>query len=156
MGFVLTACSSNDEYQGQVQFLFSADRGRTYGNQTKEYEVGETIYMKIIFGATTNRSRGNSQIRATLTIPNIDAVDARYMDGQIITPVFDPVNNVTTYEFVINVSPEGMEQTSVLQFRPNSVASIQMLFEFDDNVDSSFNRMHTIEFVEVNSSEDDD
>jgi hypothetical protein len=131
-----------------VQFFYSADRGRTYGNMTKEYEVGETVYMKVIFNTTLNRNRSRP-ITATLTIPNIDAVDARYFDGQIITPVFDPINNVTTYTFAINAVRNRDETSATLQFRPNSAATVTMTFMFDDTIDPSHNRQSTIEFVEM-------
>ena len=96
-------------YSATSDFFYSSDKGHSYGDGTKEYEIGDTIYMKVKFKVTSNKSK-TSQVKVVLTIPSIDNVDAKYMDGEIITPNFDAVNNVTTYEFTANASETAVDQ----------------------------------------------
>jgi hypothetical protein len=70
------------------------------------------------------------------------------MDGQIITPNFDAVNNVTTYEFTANASETAADQECVIQFVPNAVGEVPMTLVFDDNVDASYDKQSTLIFVE--------
>ena len=103
--------------------------------------------MKVKFMVTSNEKK-TSQVKVVLTIPNIQNVDAKYMDGQVITPNFDAANNVTTYEFTANASKEPTEQECVIQFVPNAAGSVTMTLVYDDNVDSSYDIQSTLEFVE--------
>ena len=142
----LTGCGKIT-YSANSDFFYSNDKGHTYGDGTKEYEIGSTVYMKVKFKVTSNKSK-TSQVKVVLTIPNVQNVDAKYMDGQIITPNFDAVNNVTTYEFTANASEESMDQECVIQFVPNAVGEVPMTLVFDDNVDSSYDKQSTLIFVE--------
>lgn len=135
------------EYSATSGFYYSSDKGHTYGDGTKEYAVGETVYMKVKFKVNTNKKK-TEQVKAVLTIPNVENVDAKYMDGQVITPNFDAVNNVTTYEFTANAAQEANESECVIQFVPNAVGSITMKLVYDDNVDASYDIQSTLEFVE--------
>lgn len=145
---VLTACGFGSvTYTATSGFFYSSDKGHTYGNGTKEYEVGDTVYMKVKYKVTSDK-RKTSQVKVVLSIPNVQNVDAKYMDGQVITPNFDAVNNVTTYEFTANASKDAPEQECVIQFIPNAVGSVTMTLVFDDNVDSSYDKQSTLEFVE--------
>lgn len=128
-------------------FYYSGDKGHTYGDGTKEYVVGESVYMKVKF-LVASTERKTSQVKAVLTIPNVQNVDAKYIDGQVITPNYDAVNNVTTYEFIANASRESMESECVFQYIPNSAGSITMTLIFDDNVDPSYDKQSTLVFVE--------
>lgn len=128
-------------------FNYSRDKGHTYGDGTKEYAVGESVYMKVKFRVASNESN-ITQVRAILTIPNVQNVDAKYMDGQVITPNYDTIKNVTTYEFIANASREAMESECVFQYIPNSPGSITMTLIFDDNVDPSYDKQSTLVFVE--------
>ncbi len=143
----LTGCGEV-EYKATSGFFYSGDKGHSYGDGTKEYEVGETVYMKVKFKVTSNKKE-TSQVKVTLTIPNVENVNAKYMDGQVITPNFDAVNNVTTYEFTANASKESTEHECVIQFVPNATGSVSMTLVYDDNVDASYDIMSTLEFVEV-------
>ena len=134
-------------YSGTSDFFYSSDKGHSYGDGTKEYEIGDTVYMKVVFKVTSNKSK-TSQVKVVLTIPSIDNVDAKYMDGQIITPNFDAVNNVTTYEFTANASETAVDQECVIKFVPNAVGEVPMTLVFDDNVDPSYDNQNTITFVE--------
>ena len=142
----LTACGETT-YSAASDFFYSADKGHSYGDGTKEYEIGDTVYMKVKFKVTTNKSE-TSQVKVVLTIPSIDNVDAKYMDGQIITPNFDAVNNVTTYEFTANASETATDQECVIQFVPNAVGEVPMTLVFDDNIDPSYDKQSTLIFVE--------
>lgn len=143
----LTGCGEAT-YSAASDFFYSSDKGHTYGDGTKEYAIGDTVYMKVRFKVTSNKKK-ISQVKVVLTIPNIQNVDAKYMDGQIITPNFDAVNNVTTYEFTANASEESTEQECVIQFVPNAVGEIPMTLKFDDNVDFSYDKQSTLIFVEA-------
>lgn len=143
---VLSGCGK-PIYEASSGFFYSSDKGHSYGDGTKEYAVGETVYMKVMFKVTSN-SKKTSQVKVILTIPNVESVDAKYMDGQVITPNFDAVNNVTTYEFTANASEEAMEHECVIQFKPNAAGSVTMTLVYDDNVDASYDIQSTLEFVE--------
>lgn len=145
----LTGCGKT-EYTATSGFFYSGDKGHSYGDGTKEYEIGETVYMKVKFKVTSNKKK-TSQVKVVLTIPNVENVDAKYMDGQVITPNFDPVNNVTTYEFTANAAKESNEQECVVQFVPNAAGSVTMTLVYDDNVDVSYDIQSTLEFVEQKS-----
>ena len=147
----LSGCGKTT-YTATSGFFYSGDKGHTYGDGTKEYEVGETVYMKVKFKVNSNQKK-TSQVKVVLSIPNVENVDAKYMDGQVITPNFDAVNNVTTYEFTANAAVESNEQECVIQFVPNAVGSVTMTLVYDDNIDSSYDIQSTLEFVET-SSED--
>ena len=153
----VTACSSpfgKVEYKAKTSFFYSNDKGRTYGDSTKEYAVGETVYMKVMFEVVSNKNK-SSQIKAVLTIPNIESVDAKYMDGQDIDPSSDPIKNVTTYEFTTIASKKSTPTECVIQFKPNSVGSIRMTLVYDDNVDDLYNLQNTLEFVEPEPTQED-
>lgn len=158
LGSALTGCAlfGDPTYVASSGFFYSGDKGHTYGDGTKEYAVGETVYMKVKFKVISDKSK-TSQVKVVLSIPKVENVDAKYMDGQVITPNFDPVNNVTTYEFTANASKDAIEQECVIQFVPNAVGSVTMTLVYDDNIDSSYDIQSTLEFVEnepVSNAED--
>lgn len=140
-------------YTAASSFLYSADKGHTYGNGTKEYTVGETVYMKVQYNVISDKAK-TSQVRLTLTIPNVQNVDAKYMDGQVITPNYDPVQNITTYEFTANASKDAPGSECVFQFIPNAVGSITMTLIYDDSIDSSYDKQSTLIFVEPETAEE--
>lgn len=135
------------KYSATGKFFYSSDKGHSYGDGTKEYEIGDTVYMKVQFKVTSNK-KDESPVKVVLTIPNVDNVDAKYMDGQIITPNFDSVNNVTTYEFTAKAKKDAAEEECVIQFMPNAVGEITMKLEFDDNIDPDSDKQNTLIFVE--------
>ncbi|MBR6861449.1 MAG: hypothetical protein IKM73_09025 [Acidaminococcaceae bacterium] len=152
----LTACSLfSTSYTAASGFFYSSDKGHSYGDGTKEYEVGETVYMKVKFKVTSDKKK-TTQVKVVLTIPNVQNVDAKYMDGQVITPNFDAVNNVTTYEFTANASKNANEQECVIQFVPNAPGSVTMTLVYDDNIDSSYDIQSTLEFVEAKEEPKED
>lgn len=150
----LTGCGETT-YSAASDFFYSSDKGHTYGDGTKEYAIGDTVYMKVKFKVTSDEKK-TSQVKVVLTIPNIQNVDAKYMDGQIITPNYDAVNNQTTYEFTANASKEAVEQECVIQFVPNAVGEVPMTLVFDDSVDPSYDKQSTLIFVEANQEKTGD
>ena len=156
LSLILTSCTVNDEHEitASARFYYSVDSGRTYGDSMKEYPVGETVFMQVIFNASTT-NRKASEITATLSIPSIDAHDAHYIDGQIITPEFDSVNNVTIYEFTLLASLEGTETSVVIMFIPNSPAMATMTVSFDESVSDIHNVQNTIVFIDASATHEE-
>ena len=140
------------QYKATSQFLYSSDKGHLYGAGTKEYPVGETVYMKVKFKVESNK-KNVVPVHVVLSIPNIDSVEAKYLDGQVITPKFDEASKVTTYDFIASASDNATEQECVLQFVPNAVGTVRMTLVFDDNVDPTFDSQSTLVFVEAKPSE---
>lgn len=139
-------------YRAETQFLFSNDNGHSYVSGKIEHAVGEIVNMKVKLGVLSNKSK-ETQVKVVLTIPNIESVDAKYIRGQNITPVFDPVKNVTTYELTVNASKKPVPVECVIQFKPNSVGDVGMTLIYDDNIDSSYDLLNTLVFVEAVSGE---
>lgn len=133
-------------YVAVTDFSYSKDKGHSYGNGTKEYQVGETVYMKVKVKVTSNKEIPE-KIKIMLTIPNITALDAHYYDGQPITPTYDAVQNITTYEFTITAALNAQEWEFVFQFIPNAEAEVSMTLNFDDHLDDMYNKVNTIKFV---------
>lgn len=156
---VLVGCGddSNDTenevyYVAAADFFYSEDKGHSYGNGRKEYEIGETVYMMVKAKVTSNQEIPQT-IKMKLTIPNITAVDSKYYDGQPITPKLDTVKNVTVYEFTITAALNAQEWKFVFQFIPNTEAEVKMLLEFDDNVDKAYDKQNTIKFISTKEEE---
>lgn len=154
----LVACDEDtvdydSTYTVDSQFYYSSDAGHTYGNATKEFVVGETVYMKLI---TTIQSSAEEAevVKVKLSIPYITSVDAKYYDGQIITPVYDPVQNVTIYEFNVPTNAPADVGTFVFQFVPNSEAEVRLLLEFDDKISSIYDKQNTVKFVAAETNAD--
>jgi hypothetical protein len=142
----LFGCNSNTEYTAESEFYYSSDAGKTYGNRTKEFNVGETVYMQLIVRVDSTNKK-SEEVTVTLTIPSITSVDAKYYDGQPITPVKDEVNNLTTYTFTIIASDNASDWNFVFQFIPNSPGEITYKLEFDDNVPKLFDKQNTVKFI---------
>jgi hypothetical protein len=152
--FTLFACDSNTEYTANSEFYYSSDAGKTYGNRTKEFNVGETVYMQLIVKVDSTRKKAN-EVTLTLTIPSITAVDAKYYDGQPITPLPDEINNLTSYTFTVIASNNSSEWNFVFQFIPNSPGEITIKLEFDDNVPTLYDKQNTVKFIKIDNSDVD-
>mgnify|MGYP004522171047 CR=1 FL=1 len=145
----LSSCAKDEGetyYVAAADFFYSNDKGHSYGNGTKEYSVGETVYMKVKAKVTSNKEVPET-IKIKLTIPNITALDAKYYDGQPITPTYDAIQNITTYEFTITAALNAQEWEFVFQFIPNAEAEVLMTLIFDDHLDSMYDKQNTIKFV---------
>ncbi|MBR3515880.1 MAG: hypothetical protein IKO10_06145 [Lachnospiraceae bacterium] len=57
----LTGCGEVT-YTADSGFFYSSDKGHTYGDGTKEFAVGETVYMKVKFKVTSNQ-KDTSQVK---------------------------------------------------------------------------------------------
>ena len=145
----LSGCAKDEGetyYVAAADFFYSNDKGHSYGNGTKEYSVGETVYMKVKAKVTSNKEVPET-IKIKLTIPNITALDAKYYDGQPITPTYDAIQNITMYEFAITAALNAQEWEFVFQFIPNAEAEVLMTLIFDDHLDSMYDKQNTIKFV---------
>jgi hypothetical protein len=150
LSLLITGCFGSAKMTALSEFYYSSDAGRNYGNRTKEFTVGETVYMQLIVRVDSTRSR-SEEVTIKLLIPNINAVDAKYYDGQPITPVKDDINNLTTYTFTVIASKEASDWNFVFQFIPNSVGEITMNLEFDDKVANLYDKQNTVKFITKNS-----
>lgn len=140
-------------YVATADFFYSEDKGHSYGNGTKEYAIGETVYMQVKAKVTSNKETPEP-IKLKLTIPNITALTANYFDGQPITPTTDAVKNVTVYEFTIPSNGPEDAGKFVFEFVPNSEAQVTMTLEFDDKVDAMYDKQNTVKFVAAESNPD--
>lgn len=152
--FTLFGCDEKIEYTANSEFYYSSDAGKTYGNRTKEFNVGETVYMQLIVKVDSNNKKAE-EVTLTLTIPSITAVDAKYYDGQPITPVKDEINNLTSYTFTVIASNNSSEWSFVFQYIPNSPGEITIQLEFNDMVPALYDKQNTVKFIETNNSEID-
>ena len=153
--FVLTSCDKEEQetyYVATADFFYSKDKGHSFGNGTKEYEIGETIYMQVKAKVTSNKGTPEP-IKVKLTIPNITALNATYFDGQPITPTYDTVKNVTVYEFTIPANGPDEAGKFVFEFIPNSEAQVTMTLVFEDKIDSMYDKQNTIKFVAAKTNE---
>lgn len=133
------------EFSAQTQFFYSGDQGKTYGNQTKEFDVGETVYMKVRIKVESNKRRVD-EIGIQLIIPYITAVDAKYFGGTRVTPKLDEINNLTIYDFEVLATRDADEFEIEFQFIPNSSGTISMTLIYDDQVRSSYDKINTVQF----------
>lgn len=149
LGFVcllgLTGCEGKETIYTveKRDFYYSIDNGATYGNERVELEVGQTILMKVLVTVTTNKN-DKEEIDGSLTIPNINAIDAYYLRGQKITPTVDTINNVTTYPFTISTNEDW---TFIFEFSPACEARVQMILDFEDPIPDIYDGIYTIKFV---------
>lgn len=140
------------KYKAVSGFYYSIDNGHTYGDGIKEYFVGNTVYMKVKFKVVSDKKKV-SQVNVVLSIPNIESVEAKYLDGQVIKPVYDAKSNVTSYTFTASASKDPVEQECVIQFVPKAEGSVTMTLVFDDNVDPSYDSQSTLVFINEKPSE---
>ena len=153
---VFTSCGDEEPetyYVATADFFYSEDKGHSYGNGTKEYAIGETIYMQVKAKVTSNKETPEP-IKLKLTIPNITALNATYFDGQPITPTYDAVKNVTVYEFTIPSNGPDDAGKIVFEFVPNSEAQVTMTLEFDDKIDAMYDKQNTVKFVAAETNAD--
>ena len=141
-----SANSATSGYSATSEFYYSSDKGVTYGNRKKEYSVGETVYMQVVV-KVTSKSETAEPITVRLSIPNITAVDAKYYDGQIITPNYDSLHGVTMYDFTVTASANSTEWLFFFQFIPNAEAEVLMTLVFDDHLAPMYDKQNTIKFV---------
>lgn len=91
-------------------------------------------------------------INCELIIPNITAVDSKYYDGTVITPLKDDMMNITTYPIKIGISKDvednsNQEYSFVFQFIPNAESEIPIKLIFDDNIAEQYDKISTIKFI---------
>lgn len=146
----LTSCgwfNKDVTYNATSGFYWSSDAGATYKSGTKEYEVGENVYMQLIVKVDSTSSK-NEEIGVTLTVPYIQDVVSKYFDGQVITPEFDELNHITTYNFTIIASNNASESKFVFKFIPTKATDITIKLEFDDKISDIYDKQNTVTFIE--------
>ena len=149
VALTLTGCKAT--YTVSSDFFWSSDAGATYKNGTKEYEVGENVYMQLIVLVTSDKKK-QQEIGVTLVIPYVQDVVSKYYDGQIITPEVDELNHTTTYHFTVIASENATESKFIFKFIPIKATDITISLTFDNNVSSIYDKQNTITFV--NRSDD--
>lgn len=132
-------------------FYYSFDNGATYGAERVELEVGKTILMKVIILITTNKD-SKEEIKGTLLIPKITALDAYYIRGQKITGKPDPLNNAMEYSFNISTNEEWI---FIFEFVPISESRVQMVLDFESPIPEMYDGIYTIKFVNPANQSDD-
>ena len=148
ISLILVGCRSETKYEAAVEFYYSSNSGQSYGNTSKEFITGENIYMQVIIKINSN-SKSKDTIGASLTIPNSTDVSSKYFDGQIITPVYDSVNNWTVYPLTIVATEDALEWKFVFQFIANADSNFAITLEFDDEIESIYNKQSTIVFKNI-------
>lgn len=148
ISLILVSCRSKTKYEAAVEFYYSSNSGQSYGNTSKEFITGENIYMQVIIKINSN-SKSKDTIGASLTIPNSTDVSSKYFDGQIITPVYDSVNNWTVYPLTIVATEDALEWKFVFQFIANADSNFAITLEFDDEIESIYNKQSTIVFKNI-------
>jgi hypothetical protein len=138
--------NTNLVYQVSTEFFYSDDAGKTYGNRTKEFLVGKNVYMQLVIKVTSNSSNPE-KIGVDLIIPKITAVDAKYFDGQTITPEVDTINQITTYPFVVEASNDPAIWRFVFNYIPNSSSDVTIKVIYDSKIDSIHDKQNTVSFV---------
>lgn len=150
--FTLSGCGKTT-YTVSSEFYWSSDAGATYGNRTKEYEVGENVYMQLIVRVDST-SKTQEEVGVTLTIPYVQDVVSKYMDGQIITPEVDELNHTTTYNFTVIASKSASDTNFVFKFIPTKATDITITLTFDDKISSIYDKQNTIAFIDSISTND--
>ena len=149
LGFVcllgLAGCTENETIYTveKRDFFYSIDNGATYGNERVDLEVGQTVLMKVLVTVLTNKN-DKEEINGSLTIPNINAIDAYYLRGRKITPTTDTINTVTTYPFTISTNEDW---TFIFEFSPACEARVQMSLDFEDPIPDIYDGIYTIKLV---------
>ena len=152
----MTGCDNTPEYVASSKFYWSSDGGSTYKDGTKEYEVGEAVYMQLLVQVNSTSSK-QEKINVSLEIPYIQDVVSKYLDGEQITPETDELNHITTYKFATIASKNVSQAPTQIIFRfiPTKVTDITLKLTFDDRIDPIYNKQNTITFIEPKSNTSD-
>lgn len=151
----LTSCDSGTSagtyYVATSDFFYSSDKGKTYGNGKKEFNVDDTIYMQLIVKITSNKEVPEP-ITIKLTIPEAVDLGAAYFDGQPVTPEYEGGNLI--YGFTVPTNGPSDSGRFVFQFRPTDSfddRSATMTLKFDDKIDPAYDKQNTIFFYKESS-----
>ena len=136
---------SSAGYVATTKCLFSTDNGQTYGENTRVFNVGSKVLMAVRVNVKSESTSEN--VGLTVQIPNSEAVECVYMDGPISTTTHNPVGNITEYNFSIPSSPDSEDSMLVFSLVANSETSLSIKLEFDENIDASYDKVETIEFI---------
>ena len=132
-------------YVATAKCLFSTDKGQTYGENTRVFNVGSEVLMAVRVNVKSESTSEN--VGLTVQIPNSEAVECVYMDGLVPTTTHNPVGNITEYKFSIPSSPNSEDLMLVFSLVANAETSLSIKLEFDENIDASYDKVETIEFI---------
>ena len=119
---------SGPTYTANSGFFYSSDKGHTYGDGTKEYAVGETVYMKVKFKVTSD-SKKTSQVKVVLSIPNVQNVDPQSWrrERQNVLPGCSvPVCSAGACSIPRQPSGQTVLQTQACCMQPDRLAGAQI------------------------------
>ena len=136
---------SSANYVAASKCLFSTDNGQTYVENTRVFNVGSEVL--IAFRVNVKSEPTSENVGLTVKIPNSEAVECIYMDGLVPTTTQNPVGNITEYNFSIPSSPDSEDLMLVFSLVANSETSLSIKLEFDENIDVSYDKVETIEFI---------
>ena len=142
------------EYYVYSTTMYSAgvDADWAYAQNRKEFNVGENCYMKYKVKIQSSNLKGDGEeIGVTVTIPKVNNVQAILLDGNDIDPEPDPINNVQRYYFKIVAYKDLSDKPDfgcVFQFIPNSTGYIDVTFDYDSPIKTSFDYKSSIQFIE--------
>jgi hypothetical protein len=141
-------------FRPDVSFYYSVDDGRSYSDGIKQLPVGDVVFMRIYVRVNTSNA-SSYLIKADITIPNIEGIEAFYNSGQIITPEDDKLANEVTWpvDLIASVNPEV--EILTFKFVPLSPSSQTIYVIFDDNVLALYDAQDTVTFFsdELESSQ---
>lgn len=142
------------EYYVYNTTMYSAgvDAEWAYAQNRKEFNVGENCYMKYKVKIQSSNKKGDGkEIGVTISIPKVDNVQAIKLDGNPVTPIVDEINNITSYHFTIVAYKDTSDKPEfgcVFQFIPNATGYINVTFDYDSPIKSSYDYESTIQFLE--------
>lgn len=153
--FSLVSCGTI-EYDVTSKFYWSSDGGATYKDGSKEYAIGENVYMQLKVKINST-SKKQEKINVTLTIPYVQDIISKHLDGQIITPEYDELNHIAIYNFKVIACSNAREEIFVFRFIPTKATDITLFLAFDDTIDPMFDKQNTITFIEsINKPADEE
>lgn len=136
---------SSSDYVATVKCLFSTDNGQTYRENTRVFNVGSEVLMAVRVNVKSESTSEN--VGLTVQIPNSEAVECVYVGGLVPTTTHNPVGNIAEYKFSIPSSPDSEDLMLVFSLVANSETSLSIKLEFDENIDVSYDKVETIEFI---------
>ena len=139
---MLTACTKAN-CKATTAIAFKAYCGYAHSI----YAVGGTVTMELSF-KVTSEDDNITPVKAVLSIPNVDNIEAKYKNGQEIPCKYKSMKNVATYEFSVDASKDSEMQECIIKFMPIEEGTVTVKFDYDGHVDSSCDVSRELTFKE--------
>jgi hypothetical protein len=140
----LTRCKPKT-VDANAEFWVSVDGGNEWTKSGPYvFPLDSSVYVKLKVRVYTN-SNTESYPSVSLTIPNIEAVDAYIVDGPKVIPTIYVSNAIYTFK-TRAVKNNTKDTELVVEFIPYSKTRVNMAVEFDDSVYSAYDRTFEIKF----------